>query len=48
MNISNYPEDLKKKAIYLPIPLFDNKKSKTEVDTNKKDFDILFFWWNKR
>ena len=43
MNISNYPEYLKKKAIYLPIPLFDNKKSKTGVINNKKECDILFF-----
>jgi len=42
-NIANYPEDLKNKAIYLPFPLFDNKKSKTGVDNNKKECDILFF-----
>ena len=41
MNITNYPEDFKNKALYLPIPLFEGTKSK--VTDIEKEYDVLFF-----
>ena len=42
MNITDYPEDFKNKVWYLPIPLFEEKKSKI-VSNIEKEYDILFF-----
>ena len=42
MNITSYPEKLKNKALYLPIPLFQGTKSKV-VSNIEKEYDILFF-----
>uniref|UniRef100_A0A6C0C4A1 Uncharacterized protein n=1 Tax=viral metagenome TaxID=1070528 RepID=A0A6C0C4A1_9ZZZZ len=38
MNITNYPEDFKNKALYLPVPLEENPKIISE-----KEYDVLFF-----
>ena len=42
MNITNYPEELKDKTLYLPIPLFDEKNPKV-VSNIEKEYDVLFF-----
>ena len=41
MNITNYPEKFKNKALYLPVPLFEGTKSK--VTDIEKEYDVLFF-----
>jgi len=38
MNIVNYPDDFKRKAVYLPVPLIDEKTT-----VYKKEYDVLFF-----
>jgi len=42
MNIANYPNTFKNKVVYLPIPLFEEKKSKVVSDI-EKEYDVLFF-----
>ena len=48
-NINKYPEKLKKKGIYFPIPFLDNKNDKinylynNEINFKDREIDILFF-----
>lgn len=46
-NIALYPEHLKEKVSYLPIPLFDNIHPK-HVDPREKNIDILFFGYPQK